>query len=138
MPDEQTIEKHRQEREERRRKNAATRSRYRKRQREKRGASGDSGSATTAAVAPKEHGPGRPKERQGIVVSAKPDKTISVRIDVTRRHRVYKKIVRDSTTLHAHDERNDAHEGDTVRIVETRPLSKTKRWRLEEVLERAR
>jgi small subunit ribosomal protein S17 len=138
MPDEQTIEKHRQEREERRRKNAATRSRYRKRQREKRSASGDSASATAAAVAPKEHGPGRPKERQGIVVSAKPDKTISVRIDVTRRHRVYKKIVRESTTLHAHDERNDAHEGDTVRIVETRPLSKTKRWRLEEVLERAR
>jgi small subunit ribosomal protein S17 len=138
MADEQTIEKHRQEREERRRKNAATRSRYRKRQREKRSASGDSGSAAAAVVGPKEHGPGRPKERQGIVVSAKPDKTISVRIDVTRRHRVYKKIVRDSTTLHAHDERNDAHEGDTVRIVETRPLSKTKRWRLAEVLERAR
>ncbi|MFL5884282.1 MAG: 30S ribosomal protein S17 [Thermoleophilaceae bacterium] len=76
--------------------------------------------------------------RQGIVVSSKPDKTISVRIDVTRRHRTYKKIVRSSTTLHAHDERNDANEGDTVRIVETRPLSKTKRWRLEEVLERAR
>jgi small subunit ribosomal protein S17 len=138
MPDEQMIEKNRQEREERRRKKAATRSRYRKRQREKRRASGDSGSATTSVVAPKEHGPGRPKERRGIVVSAKPDKTITVRIDVTRRHRVYKKIVRDSTTLHAHDERNDAHEGDTVRIVETRPLSKTKRWRLEEVLERAR
>ena len=138
MPDEQTIEKHRQEREERRRKNAATRSRYRKRQREKRRASGDAAGATASVVAPKEHGPGRPKERQGIVVSAKPDKTITVRIDVTRRHRVYKKIVRESTTLHAHDERNDAHEGDTVRIVETRPLSKTKRWRLEEVLERAR
>jgi small subunit ribosomal protein S17 len=138
MPDQETIEKHRQEREERRRKNAATRSRYRKRQRDKRGASGDSGRATAPMVAPKEHGPGRPKERQGIVVSAKPDKTITVRIDVTRRHRVYKKIVRESTTLHVHDERNDAHEGDTVRIVETRPLSKTKRWRLEEVLERAR
>jgi small subunit ribosomal protein S17 len=138
MPDEQTIEKHKQEREERRRKNAATRSRYRKRQREKRRATGDSERATATSVAAKEHGPGRPKVRQGIVVSAKPDKTITVRIDVARRHRVYKKVVRDSTTLHAHDERNDAHEGDTVRIVETRPLSKTKRWRLEEVLERAR
>jgi len=137
MPDEQTIEKHKQEREERRRKNAAERSRYRKRRREKRSASSEE-RATATAVAPKEHGPGRPKERQGIVVSAKPDKTITVRIDVTRRHRVYKKIVRESTTLHVHDERNDAGEGDTVRIVETRPISKTKRWRLQEVLERAR
>ena len=136
-PDEQTIEKHKQEREERRRKSAATRSRYRKRQREKdRAARADV--PAQEAVAAKEHGPGRPKVRQGVVVSAKPDKTITVRIDVTRRHRTYKKIVRESTTLHAHDERNDANEGDTVRIVETRPLSKTKRWRLEEVLERAR
>ena len=137
MPDEQTIERHKQEREERRRKNAATRSRYRKRRREKQRAAGQE-RAAVPAVAPKEHGPGRPKVRQGVVVSAKPDKTITVRIDVTRRHRTYKKIVRDSTTLHAHDERNDANEGDTVRIVETRPLSRTKRWRLVEVLERAR
>src|SRR5437764_7090188 len=137
MPDEQTIERNRQEREERRRKNAATRSRYRKRQREKQRAAGET-RAAEPAVAPKEHGPGRPKVRQGVVVSAKPDKTITVRIDVTRRHRTYKKIVRDSTTLHAHDERNDANEGDTVRIVETRPLSRMKRWRLVEVLERAR
>jgi small subunit ribosomal protein S17 len=72
------------------------------------------------------------------VVSAKPDKTITVRIDVTRRHREYKKIVRESTTLHAHDERNEAHEGDKVSVVETRPLSRTKRWRLLEVLEKAR
>ena len=71
-------------------------------------------------------------------MSAKPDKTITVRIDVTRRHREYKKIVRGSTTLRAHDEHNEAHEGDTVRLVETRPLSKTKRWRLTDVLERAR
>src|SRR5690348_8100467 len=137
MPDQQTIEKHKQEREERRRKNAATRSRYRKRQREKQRAAGPE-SAAAPVVAGKEHGPGRPKVRQGLVVSAKPDKTITVRIDVTRRHRTYKKIVRESTTLHAHDERNDANEGDTVRIVETRPLSRTKRWRLVEVLERAR
>ena len=137
MPDEQTIEKHKQEREERRRKNAATRSRYRKRRREKERAARADVPAQEAA-APKEHGPGRPKVRQGVVVSAKPDKSITVRIDVTRRHRTYKKIVRESSTLHAHDERNDANEGDTVRVVETRPLSRTKRWRLVEVLERAR
>ena len=137
MPDEQTIERHKQEREERRRKNAATRSRYRKRQREKQRAAGETRAPATAAAS-REHGPGRPKVRQGVVVSAKPDKTITVRIDVTRRHRTYKKIVRDSTTLHAHDERNDANEGDTVRIVETRPLSRSKRWRLVDVLERAR
>ncbi|HEV3377646.1 MAG TPA: 30S ribosomal protein S17 [Thermoleophilaceae bacterium] len=76
--------------------------------------------------------------RQGIVVSDKADKTITVRIDVARRHRMYKKIVRTSTTLHAHDERNEAGIGDTVRVIESRPLSRTKRWRLVEILERAR
>ncbi|MFN8175677.1 MAG: 30S ribosomal protein S17 [Solirubrobacteraceae bacterium] len=76
--------------------------------------------------------------RQGVVVSAKPDKTITVRIDVTRRHPRYEKIVRTSSTLHAHDEANDANAGDTVRVVECRPLSRTKRWRLVEVLERAK
>ena len=138
MPDETTIEKQKQEREERRRKNAAARSRYRKRRREKDRTSREGAEAKTPVLTPKEHGPGRPKVRQGVVVSAKPDKTITVRIDTTRRHRTYKKIVRESSTLHVHDERNDAHEGDTVRVVETRPLSKTKRWRLDEVLERAR
>ena len=81
---------------------------------------------------------GRQKVRQGVVVSDKPDKTIIVRIDVTRRHPRYEKIVRSSTTLHAHDERNEANAGDTVRLVESRPLSRTKRWRLIEALERAR
>ena len=76
--------------------------------------------------------------RQGIVVSDKADKTITVKIEIARPHRVYKKIVRTSSTLHAHDERNEAHIGDTVRIVESRPLSRTKRWRLVEILERAR
>jgi small subunit ribosomal protein S17 len=61
-----------------------------------------------------------------------------VRIDVARRHRRYEKIVRSSSTLHAHDETNDAHEGDRVRVVESRPLSRTKRWKLVEVLERAK
>lgn len=78
------------------------------------------------------------KVRQGIVVSDKADKTITVRIDIARRHRRYEKIVRSSNTLHAHDENNDAHIGDTVRVIESRPLSRTKRWRLIDVLERAR
>ena len=88
-------------------------------------------------VAP-EHGPGRAKVRQGVVVSDKADKTIVVRVDVTRRHRRYGKILRTSTKLHAHDERNDAGTGDTVRVVECRPMSRTKRWRLTDVLEKAK
>lgn len=81
---------------------------------------------------------GTQKSRQGIVVSDKAAKTITVRIDTSRRHRRYQKIVRSSKTLHAHDEHDEAHEGDLVRLVETRPLSATKRWRLVEILERAR
>jgi small subunit ribosomal protein S17 len=81
---------------------------------------------------------GRPKVRQGVVVSDRANKTITVRIDIARPHRMYKKIVRTSSTLHAHDEGNEAHTGDTVRVVESRPVSRTKRWRLVEVLERAR
>ena len=136
MPDEQKIAERVAEREQRRKQNAANRSRWRAKRREK------ARSARAAAPAPepavREHGPGRPKTRQGVVVSAKPDKTITVRIDVARRHRQYKKIIRSSSTVHAHDERNEAHEGDTVRVVETRPLSRTKRWRLTEIVERAR
>jgi small subunit ribosomal protein S17 len=85
-----------------------------------------------------EPGPGAPKVRLGRVVSDKADKTITVRIDVARRHRRYQKIVRSSSTLHAHDETNDANEGDLVRVVESRPMSRTKRWRLVEILERAK
>lgn len=81
---------------------------------------------------------GAPKTRLGTVVSDKASKTITVRIDVARRHRRYEKIVRSSSTLHAHDENNEAHVGDLVRVVESRPLSRTKRWRLVDVLERAR
>jgi small subunit ribosomal protein S17 len=81
---------------------------------------------------------GTQKTRQGIVVSDKAAKTITVRIDTSRRHLRYQKIVRSSKTLHAHDEHDEAHEGDLVRLVETRPLSATKRWRLVEVVERAR
>ena len=137
MPDEATIQKRVEEREERRRKLAAARRRTRAKQKEKRAAA-RAAAPPTPPLEGKQHGPGRPKVRQGVVVSDKADKTIVVRIDVTRRHRAYKKIVRHSTTLHAHDERNDAHAGDTVRIVESRPLSRLKRWRLVEVLERAR
>ena len=85
-----------------------------------------------------EHGPGRAKTRQGVVVSEKGEKTITVRIDVVKRHKRYHKILRSTVKLYAHDERNDAHEGDTVRVQECRPMSRTKRWRLVEVLERAK
>jgi small subunit ribosomal protein S17 len=126
-----------EERKELRAKKAAARSRRRAQEREK--------AKATRAAAPavegtprSEHGPGTPKVRQGIVVSDKADKTITVRIDTARRHRRYQKIVRSSSTLHAHDERNEANAGDTVRVVESRPLSRTKRWRLVEVLERAK
>jgi small subunit ribosomal protein S17 len=97
-------------------------------------------SAPPAAPLPPVHAPveGAPKVRQGVVVSDKADKTITVRIDVARRHRRYEKIVRSSSTLHAHDENNDAHEGDVVRVVESRPLSRLKRWKLVDVVERAR
>ena len=74
--------------------------------------------AVAETTAPREHGPGRQKTRQGVVVSDKADKTITVRIDIARRHRRYEKIVRTSSTLHAHDEQNDAHIGDTVIVRE--------------------
>lgn len=129
-----TPEERQAEREERRAKKAVARRRRRLQEREKARAS----RTAVEPTPPVEHEHGRKKVRQGLVVSAKPDKTITVRIDTSRRHRRYEKIVRSSSTLHVHDENNDANEGDTVRVVESRPLSKTKRWRLEEVLERAK
>jgi small subunit ribosomal protein S17 len=81
---------------------------------------------------------GQRKERRGVVVSNAMEKTIVVRVDTAKPHRRYKKVVRLSQKIHAHDERNEANIGDVVRIVETRPLSKTKRWRLAEVVEQAR
>jgi small subunit ribosomal protein S17 len=81
---------------------------------------------------------GRRQERRGVVVSDKGDKTIVVKVDVIRSHPRYKKVVRRSVKFHAHDEQNTAAIGDTVRIVETRPLSKTKHWRLAEVVEKAK
>jgi len=126
-----------EERTEARKAKAAARSRYRAKKREKdKAARAEAGPAKTQS--PVEHGPGAPKERLGIVTSAKADKTITVRIDTARRHRRYQKIVRSSMTLHAHDEANDANAGDRVRVLESRPLSATKRWRLVEILERAK
>jgi small subunit ribosomal protein S17 len=66
------------------------------------------------------------------------DKTIVVKVDTIKAHRKYKKVVRRSTKFHAHDESNEAKAGDVVRIVETRPLSKTKNWRLAEIVEAAK
>jgi small subunit ribosomal protein S17 len=136
VPDQETIQKRAQERAERRAANAKARRSYRAKQKEKRKAA--RGDVPPPPPAAKEHGPGRPKVRQGIVTSAKADKTIIVRVDTARRHRMYKKIIRESTTLHAHDESNDAGEGDLVRVMECRPMSRTKRWRLTDVLERSR
>jgi len=81
---------------------------------------------------------GRRKARTGVVVSDAMDKTVIVRIASQIRHPMYGKIVRRSNKLQAHDESNDARVGDTVKIVVTRPLSKTKRWRVVQVVERAK
>jgi len=80
----------------------------------------------------------RRKVRTGVVVSDARDKTVTVEIASTVRHPIYQKTLRRSTKLHVHDEQNDARIGDTVRIVETRPVSKSKRWRVDEIVERAR
>jgi small subunit ribosomal protein S17 len=132
-----TLDERLAERQAHRERNARQRRAYRAKQKVKRA------EARAAAPAPEEqhapeHGPGKPKVRQGIVVSDKADKTVVVRVDIARRHKRYHKILRSSMTLHVHDERNDAHAGDTVRVQECRPMSRTKRWRLLEVLERAR
>ncbi|MCL2438796.1 MAG: 30S ribosomal protein S17 [Coriobacteriia bacterium] len=78
------------------------------------------------------------KERQGVVVSASGDKTCVVKIEDRKKHAMYSKMITTSKKLHAHDEENLAGVGDTVRIMETRPLSKLKRWRLVEVVEKAK
>jgi small subunit ribosomal protein S17 len=134
MPDQATIDKQVAEREERRRRNKAARQRRREKEKAKR----TPGEGSAEQPPAKEHGPGKPRTRQGIVTSAKADKTITVRIESARRHKMYKKIIRESTSLHAHDEKNDAGEGDRVRVIESRPLSRSKRWRLVEIMERAR
>jgi small subunit ribosomal protein S17 len=134
-----TPEERQAERTERRRQNAKSRRAYRARLRQRRASRGGEAEAVPApAEADVPHGRGRPRVRQGTVVSDKAPKTLVVRIDTTRQHRVYKKTVRESTTLHAHDERDEGRTGDTVRVIESRPLSRTKRWRLVEIVERAR
>lgn len=130
-----TPEERHAEREVARTQKAAQRRRRREKEKAERAANPKAAVAETAAV---EHASGRPKERQGRVVSDKADKTITVRVDTARRHRRYEKIVRSSSTLHAHDETNDAHIGDTVTVRECRPLSRSKRWRLVGVVERAK
>lgn len=129
-----TVEERAAARSERRRQNAASRRRWRASRREKR-----KGATPGEGTPPAERtGTGSPRERLGVVISDKGDKTISVRIDMARQHRTYGKIVRTTSTLYAHDERNEASAGDTVRVIESRPLSASKRWRLVEVVERSR
>jgi small subunit ribosomal protein S17 len=81
---------------------------------------------------------GRRKVREGMVVSDKMEMTVVVVIQELKSHPLYKKVVRRNTRLKVHNENNDAHVGDRVRIVETRPISKDKRWRVAEILERAK
>jgi small subunit ribosomal protein S17 len=120
-----------------RREKAGARTRWRRgrrqRERDRRPAPARDGAPTAATKAA-----GARKVRRGVVISSKPDKTITVRIDLVRSHPVYGKVIKNSATLHAHDERNQASEGDVVRVVECRPLSKLKRWRLLEIVEKAR
>ncbi len=80
----------------------------------------------------------RRKVRQGVVVSRIGDKSISVEVSTRKRHPKYGKMMTSTKKFHAHDEHNEANVGDTVRIMETRPLSATKRWRLLEIVERAK
>jgi small subunit ribosomal protein S17 len=120
-----------EERAELRSQKAAARRRRRLQERERKTTKGE-------GTPPAEREPGTPQMRLGKVVSDKADKTITVRIDIAKRHRRYRKIVRSSSTVHVHDESNDANEGDLVRVVECRPMSRSKRWRLVEILERAK
>jgi small subunit ribosomal protein S17 len=126
-----TPEERAAERAERHRASGDRRRRYRAARRRKRG---EPGTGTPPAA----REPGTRKVRQGTVVSAGGDKTITVEIAVVRRHPTYEKVVRRTSRLHAHDEANQAQAGDVVRVVESRPLSRTKRWRLLEILEKAR
>jgi small subunit ribosomal protein S17 len=128
-----TLEERRAQRDVHRKKKAVQRRAHRAKQREAHKAAGPR-EGTPATVTE----PGTKKIQQGTVVSSKTDKTITIAIDVQESHRMYKKVVRHTKKLTAHDETNDANEGDVVRVIESRPLSRTKRWRLVEVVERAR
>lgn len=130
-------EKTPEQREEERQKARAAKARARRKRRvdAKAGEQPETGEGTPQAERTRT---GKPKERQGLVTSDKGDKTITVQIDSARRHPVYEKIVRQRHKIHVHDERNEAGEGDVVRVIETRKLSKTKHWRLVEIIEKAR
>ncbi|MCO6360103.1 SSU ribosomal protein S17P [Roseivirga pacifica] len=78
------------------------------------------------------------KERIGVVTSNKMDKSITVQVERKEKHPIYGKFIKKTTKFAAHDEKNDCGIGDTVKIMETRPLSKNKRWRLVEIIERAK
>ena len=122
------------ERAEERKRKAASRRRYRQGRGKVRTDAIPKGEGTP----PTEREPGNPKVRRGIVVSDKMDKTITVRVESARRHPTYEKVIRTSKMYHAHDERNEAGAGDTVRLIECRPMSRTKHWRLTEILEKAK
>ena len=126
-----------EEREEDRNKARAAKARARQKRRAEAKAEATPGSGEGTPPAEKTR-TGKPKERQGLVTSNKGDKTITVQIDSARRHPVYEKIVRQRHKIHVHDERNEAGEGDVVRVIETRKLSRTKHWRLIEIVEKAR
>ena len=129
-----TTEERIAERAEGRKRKAAERRRYR----QGRGKVREDAIAKNDGTPKPERVPGNPKFRQGIVVSDKMDKTITVRVESARRHPAYEKVIRSSKMYHAHDEGNEAGPGDTVRLIETRPMSKTKHWRLTEILEKAK
>lgn len=133
-----SIEEKAEERKALRKQKAVARRRRRIQEREKKAVKLGAEAGTDRGTPTPEHVPGRLQVRQGVVVSAKGDKTLAVRIDHSKRHPKYKKIVRHTTKLYAHDEQNDAGEGDVVRIESSRPLSRTKRWTLAEIVERAK
>ena len=93
--------------------------------------------AAGGGIAPRKNEPRPARAMTGVVRSSKADKTICVHVERRIKHPVYGKFIRRSTKLHAHDEGNECREGDVVTIVETRPISKTKAWRLDRILERA-
>lgn len=128
-----TLEERRAQRDVRRKRKAVERRAQRLKQREEYKAAGPR--EGTPKV---EREPGRKKIQQGTVVSDRADKTITVEIQLQESHPIYKKVVRHTRKLTAHDEKNDAGIGDTVRVMECRPMSRSKRWRLVEVVERAR
>jgi small subunit ribosomal protein S17 len=101
-------------------------------------ASGSTGSSPQTDAADRRPSRAKRKQREGVVVSSATDKTVVVAVVERVRHPKYNKFVLQTKRLYAHDEANDVNVGDKVRVMETRPLSKTKRWRVAEVLERAK